>query len=76
MQETKETEGKVDLTSFLSNRQEDFKWLYRTNMKNVIHSFMADVTIIETGPLISFTNQYTGFYMIGTPLLKELMIKS
>ena len=27
---------------------------------------------IETGPLISSANQWTGFYMIGTSVLKEL----
>ena len=29
---------------------------------------------IETGPLISSANQWTGFYMIETSVIKELIV--
>ena len=29
---------------------------------------------IETSPLICFANQRTGFFMIGTPIAKELKV--
>ena len=36
-------------------------------------SFMTEVPIIiKTSPLVCRANQRTGFYMIGTPAMKEL----
>ena len=37
---------------------------------NII-SFMMDVPIIETSPLICRANQWTGFYMKETSVMKE-----
>ena len=36
------------------------------------NSFMTDVPITEISPLICFSNQWTGFDMIGTSVMKEL----
>ena len=33
---------------------------------------MTEVPIIETSPLIFSVNQWTGFYMIGISVMKEL----
>ena len=41
-----------------------FPWLF--------NSFMTEVTNVETSPLICRANQWTGFYMIGTSIMKEL----
>ena len=43
-----------------------------------INSFMTEVLLtydIITSPLISSANQYTGFYMIETSIMKELTSK-
>ena len=41
---------------------------------SLILSWLFQVPIhIKTGPLICFKNQRTGFYMIGIPIMKELM---
>ena len=41
-----------------------------------INSFMTGPYHIETSPLIFPENQWTGFYMIGTFVVKELMFRS
>ena len=35
-------------------------------------SFMTQVPVIETSPVICGANQWTGFYMIGNSVMKEL----
>ena len=39
----------------------------------MLNSFMTESYHIETGLLICRANQWTGFYMIGTSIMKELM---
>ena len=41
--------------------------------KTTFNSFMTEVPIIETSPLIFRANQWTGFYIIGTSVMKELI---
>ena len=38
----------------------------------VVNSFMTEVPIIETCRLICKANRWTGFYMIGTSVMKKL----
>ena len=39
-------------------------------------SFMTEVPIVEISPLICSASQRTGFYMIGTSVMKELIEKA
>ena len=42
-------------------------------MQIMLHnSFMTQVPVIETSPVIRSANQWTGFYMIGNSVMKEL----
>ena len=42
------------------------------NMINLFNSFMTQVPITKNSPLICSANQWTGFYMMGTSVVKKL----
>ena len=45
----------------------------KDNIKIFLNSFMTeDVYHIETSPLICRENQWTGFFMIGSPIMNEI----
>ena len=39
------------------------------------YSFVTDFLIIETNPLICNANQWTGFFMIGTSVMKDSKVQ-
>ena len=62
--------------------QEDFLLLNANKSKIVENyigpkdSFMMEVSHIETNPLIRWANQYSGFYMAGTSIMKQVKSNS
>ena len=53
--------------------QKQCKWRYQQSLK-LFHD--GDPYHIETSPLVCFPNQWTGLYMVGTSVIKELKTKT
>ena len=55
-----------------SNQIYSFLWFW-SHLKNPLLFHDGGPFHIETSPLIFSPNEWTGFYMIGTDIMKELM---